>query len=76
MTLPQVKATTRLLNEGGHIVSTLFAGKWLKFSKALCFAVDSSDLAGHGASERDKGKEREVDDGTQREPGAKKARKE
>lgn len=48
----------------------------MKFSKALCFAVDSSDLAGHGVSERDKGKEREVDDGTQREPGAKKARKE
>lgn len=52
-----------MLNEGGQIFSTPFAGKWLKFSKALCFAVDPSDLAGHWASERDKGKEREGDDG-------------
>lgn len=57
---------------GGQVVSTPFAGKWLKFSKALCFAADPSDLAGHRASERDKGKEREVDDGIAGVPRAKK----
>lgn len=37
--------------------------------------MDPSDPAGHGASERDKGNEREVDDGISGEPRAKEAGK-